>query len=60
MKANNIDYISYRTFINCMDYSIKNYNKNLFIQHFSYIFNIDLDDFYISVKNLIILFLNVK
>ena len=60
MQYKNINYISYRTFINCIDYSTKNYNEKIFIKHFSNIFKLDYNNYYVSVKNLIILFLSTK
>ena len=59
MKINNIDYISSRTFINCMIYSINNYDQDLFDNNFKRIFNIEYDYYYCSVKNLIVLYINM-
>lgn len=59
MLVNKIDYISSRTFINCMNYSINNYDLNLFKNGFKSTFGIDYDYYCCSVKNLIILYLNL-
>lgn len=59
MKVNKIDYISSRTFINCMIYSINNYDQILFKTSFKLVFNIEYDYYYCSVKNLIVLFINL-
>ena len=59
MKVNKIDYISSRTFINCMIYSINNYDQNLFKNGFKSVFSIEYDYYYCSVKNLIVLYVNL-
>lgn len=59
MKANNIDYISYRTFVNCIEYSINSCNIIQFNNNCQIILGISKDNVYLSSKNIIILYLNI-
>lgn len=54
MKYKNIDYISYRTFINCIEYSIKYVDK----ESFQSILNLAYSKYYNSTKNIITIFCN--
>ncbi|MBR2247913.1 MAG: hypothetical protein IKN74_00890 [Clostridia bacterium] len=55
MQYKNINYISYRTFINCIVYSI----NSITYDSFKKIFKIHYNEYYNSTKNLIILFINM-
>ena len=59
MNYKNIKYISYRTFINCIDYSIKNCDEKSKKNTFKNIFGIELNNTYYSTKNITILFFNI-
>lgn len=59
MKYKKIDYISYKTFINCIDYSIKNLDYTKMKIYFRIIFDITYDSYYFSTKNILLLFLNI-
>ncbi len=58
MTSKNINYITYRTFINCIVYSIDNLDQKLFDSNFKNIFNIDYEYLNNSIKNMIILYIN--
>ena len=58
MKYKNIKHISERTFINCINYSVKNLDITLFNSTFHNTFGIDRNTFYISCKNLIVVLIN--
>lgn len=57
MKYKNIDYISYRTFINCIDYTINNVDYEMFKKNFEEVFYIKFDEYYLSSKNILVLFI---
>ena len=57
MKYKNIDYISYRTFINCIDYTINNVDYEMFKNNFEEVFYIKFDEYYLSSKNILVLFI---
>ena len=59
MQYKKISHISYRTFINCIDYSLKNYDIHSFNKNFQNVFEINRNTFYLSTKNLIVLLVNI-
>ena len=58
MQYKNINYISYRTIINYMDYSLKN-TSSMLSKNFIKVFSFQFNYYYISIKNLLLLFLNL-
>lgn len=58
MISKNINYITYRTFINCIVYSIDNLDQKIFDSNFKNIFDMEYDCLNISIKNMIILYIN--
>lgn len=58
-EENNIKNINYHSFVQRMDYSIKNVDINKFKSNFEDIFRIDYDIYYLSVKNIVMLVLNL-
>lgn len=58
IQYKSINYISYRTIINCMDYSLKN-TSSMLSKNFTKVFSFQFNYYYISIKNLLLLFLNL-
>ena len=58
MQYKNINYISYRRIINYMDYSLKN-TSSMLSKNFIKVFSFQFNYYYISIKNLLLLFLNL-
>ena len=58
-KENNIRDIKYHNFEQRMNYSIKNVDINKFKDNFEDIFKIEYDIYYLSVKNIVMLILNL-
>lgn len=58
-KENKIDNISFDNFRHRIDYSIKNVDIDKFKSNFEDIFRIDYDIYYLSVKNIVMLILNL-
>ena len=59
MQYKNIDYISYKTFINSIDYAVKNVDNKKFKNNFEKVFDVEFDEYYNSAKILIMIFFNM-
>lgn len=59
MKSRKIKHISHRTLINCIEYSINTTNHIELCTNFQKILKIKYNDYSCSVKNILIIFLNL-
>ena len=59
MKHKNINHISERTFINCINYSIKSAEYKKFNYNFEIVFDVEFNEYFNSAKNIILFFSNV-
>lgn len=59
LKEKKIEYISEKKFLDNINYAIKNVDYQKFKNNFNIVFKAEYDIYYLSTKNIVILFLNI-